>query len=363
MIRTIKIRRLTLTFGVSAIAVIVATFILSTMTGNQAHAGIDETSTSARANYEGTQLSFIAETGRVITREDGNKELVFDRPELPSLEQSIKMMEAAKLARDRDLLPLCSPEYLQYAKENNRRIEEPPSEFWEAPGCVAIPDRIMIGPAGGPSYSTSDSDHVGYEYYGTTEDQGINGNITVVNPSVNHSNNDEGFAARFLAVEFGSTNYWLEAGWVEAEWMGDSDRHTYSQKAKSTDSTFTYPIYDSYCDPAEGNVIVYIRAEPTGTEWDSNCWNFSTSSWHEMHGDWNLTDDDADEIQAQGEVWEDYLGEMSIPAVRFYGPLELWDDHVWKDWTTAMSGWTRLVEEGGYNVYDNTQYYDFDVDN
>ena len=66
---------------------------------------------------QGTHLDFIAETGRVITDENGRWEIVWVPPQLPTLEESISMTVAAKEANDTSLLPLCTNEYIQYLKE------------------------------------------------------------------------------------------------------------------------------------------------------------------------------------------------------------------------------------------------------
>ena len=108
-----------------------------------------------RARYRGTHLEFIAETGRIVVNENGTKQIVWDPPELPTLEESIIRGRVAKLLRNPDLLPLCTQEYLQYLKaqkeprepEDNRRKFVPRPSF---PACNAIPDGIYVGPPSGP---------------------------------------------------------------------------------------------------------------------------------------------------------------------------------------------------------------------
>ena len=141
--------------AITFIGVVVAILALGP-SGNAAHAGdeifepLDE---SAKAQWEGTKLDFIAKTGRIVTHDDGTKEVIFDVPELPGVEESLRMIAAAKAAKDHDLLPLCSPEYKEYARANREWSDNPPGKFWEAPGCTAIPDGIMTGP---PSGSATD---------------------------------------------------------------------------------------------------------------------------------------------------------------------------------------------------------------
>jgi len=94
--------------------------------------------------------SFIADTGRLVTHPDGRQEIVWDTPELPGVEESLVMMAAAKAARDTSLLPLCSPEFREYSRAHAIPRDRPPSDFWDAPGCTAIPDHASIGPCSTP---------------------------------------------------------------------------------------------------------------------------------------------------------------------------------------------------------------------
>ena len=110
-----------------------------------------------RTQYRGTHLEFIAETGRIVVNENGTKQIVWDPPELPSLEESIIRGRVAKLLHFPALLPLCTEEYLQYLKaqkeprepgDSRRRFSPRPS----FPACNAIPDGIFVGPPSGPGY-------------------------------------------------------------------------------------------------------------------------------------------------------------------------------------------------------------------
>ena len=94
--------------------------------------------------------SFIADTGRLVTHPNGKQEIVWDTPELPGVEESLKMMAAAKAARDTSLLPLCSPEFREYSRAHAIPRDRPSSDFWDAPGCTAIPGSISVGPPSGP---------------------------------------------------------------------------------------------------------------------------------------------------------------------------------------------------------------------
>ena len=113
-------------------------------------AGSESQEDDWRAQYRGTHLEFIAETGRIVVNENGTKQIVWDPPELPSLEESIIRGRVAKLLHIPELLPLCTHEYLQHLKaqkepgepDDSRRRSAPRPSF---PACNAIPDGIYFG--------------------------------------------------------------------------------------------------------------------------------------------------------------------------------------------------------------------------
>ncbi len=173
-----------------------------------------------KAMLRSQRLDFIAETGRRVHRGNGTSEIIWDPPQLPTLEESIRMGEAAMAAGDTGLIPLCTDEYYGYLrakKASGWRRSDP-----MFPACRAIPDQIVSAPNhrfGGYSpdrgqsrstRSTSDPDHTGYYYVGTTVSEGINGAISRDNPVLNSG---EWVAARFLALRVWNGNeYWLEGG-------------------------------------------------------------------------------------------------------------------------------------------------------
>ena len=118
-------------------------------------AGSESQEDAWRAQYRGTHLEFIAETGRIVVNENGTRQIVWDPPELPSLEESIVRGRVAKLLHFPELLPLCTKEYLQYLKaqkeprepDDSRRRFVPRPSF---PACNAIPDGIYFGLPSGP---------------------------------------------------------------------------------------------------------------------------------------------------------------------------------------------------------------------
>ena len=95
------------------------------------------------ADLQETHLKFIAETGRIVVDEHGTRQIIWDPPEPPSLEASIRMAAEAEKAGDTDLIPLCTPEYLGYLKE--QRNSGTPTNDSMFPACNAIPDKVVFG--------------------------------------------------------------------------------------------------------------------------------------------------------------------------------------------------------------------------
>ena len=109
-----------------------------------------------KTQLQGTHLGFIAETGRVIVNENGQRQVVWDPPQLPTLEESISMAAAAKEAGDSEMLPLCTDEYIQYLREQNGVGEQTSESLTDSktpafPACSAIPAKAVYAPGGGPA--------------------------------------------------------------------------------------------------------------------------------------------------------------------------------------------------------------------
>ena len=107
---------------------------------------------ATKAQFMAGHLKFIAETGRIIVNENGMRQIIWDPPELPTLEESIGMRERAEAANDSSLLPLCTEEYLQYLKERKESVgivSDPHTPSF--PVCNAIPGGIYFGPPRGPA--------------------------------------------------------------------------------------------------------------------------------------------------------------------------------------------------------------------
>ena len=311
------------------------------------------------AKYQGTHLNFIAETGRIVVNEHGTKQIIWDSPQLPTLEEAISMAAQAKTTGDTNLVPLCTPEYLEYLKtQENSGTPTNNSKF---PACNAIPDRIAFGSPGGPSQSSSSTDynHAGYYYDGTTVSKGINGAISRDDPSLNSG---EFVASRFLMDRYVSGNhYWLESGWAEYyDVFNDHDQHVYTQQCDSTQSSCLWHSFDSVCGDSY-NTLVYIASQ-SDNYWDSFCWNFDSEVWVTTWSNFDSGDDDASALEALFEAYEGQTGTITMGTVNFYG-LELVDTTTWHDWTTAYSSDTQKLQEGGYTVATNSAYYNFNVNN
>ena len=158
---------------------------------------LDETT---KDQFRDSGLGFIADTGRIIDRGNGYGTIIWDPPELPTVEESIRMYDEAVANNDNDLIPLCTQGFLSYLKANKAtRWPNVDSYF---PACQAIPSGVHSGPNryyrpdGGATLSISDPDHTGYYYLGTNVSEGINGAISISDPSLN---SDEWLSARFMA--------------------------------------------------------------------------------------------------------------------------------------------------------------------
>ena len=309
-----------------------------------------------KEDYIGTNLEFIAETGRIIYRENGSGEIIWDPPKLPTLRESVRMYREAVAKNDTGLVPLCSDSFFRYLKAARKTDESLVPNDPYFPACRAVPSGIYFGQPSEPGSRFSDNDHSGYNYQGTDVSEGINGAISIDSLSL-----DSGAwaAARFLMFRTWSGNdYWLEGGWaVNDDVWGDDDPHVYTQQCNSTETSCDWHKFDECNDP--NNALVYI-ASGADNNWDSFCWNFDTEEWVMMWHDFDSGDDDADRLEAYFEVDDDQSGTISMGNVRFYN-LELRDATTWQDWTTTYSSDTAKVQEGGYTVTTTSRYYDFYV--
>ena len=106
-----------------------------------------------KAQLRGNHLDFIAETGRIVTDENGHRQIVWDPPQLPTLDESIRMAAKAVEANDSGLLPLCTEEYLQYVRAQKEpdalRIDPGVVAAPGFPACNGIPAQMIIGPPSG----------------------------------------------------------------------------------------------------------------------------------------------------------------------------------------------------------------------
>ena len=141
-------------FSVIGFIVLAMTLLLTFMVDRETNAGevVGEPLDAYTKNQlKGTHLDFIADTGRVITHENGRREIVWDPPKLPTLEESIRKAAAARAANDTSLLPLCTDEYKQYLREQKGGVERTNEPLTDSktpgfPACSAIPSQAAFAP-------------------------------------------------------------------------------------------------------------------------------------------------------------------------------------------------------------------------
>ena len=316
--------------------------------------------TSTIAKLQSGHLKFIADTGRVIVNEDGVREIVWDPPQLPTLQESINKRAEAMAAGNPDLLPLCTEEYLQHLKEQKEAagIRNEPTDH-TFPACNAIPDAIYEGGLPGlPALTTDDPDHTGYAYVDDNK-EGISGGITVVDPSLQSG---ELASARLLAYVVDSNDrYWLEAGWTEYPDYFGSGQYVYTQSCDDTEDSCDWFQFNNVCSHTS-NVSVTVSSGTIDQRWDSYCYDYDDNEWITMWSNADLGDDDADVLEAYFEVREDRSGTIPMDSVTFYD-LELRGGVAWDQWDDDYDSDTEINEEGGYTVTTNSEYYDFDVNN
>lgn len=303
-------------------------------------------------------LKFIAETGRVIVKENGVREIVWDPPQLPSLQESVSKRTEAIAADNPDLLPLCTDEYLQHLKEQKEAAGIVTAATDHTfPACNAVPDGIYEGGhLGAPALTTDDPDHAGYGY---TDDnkEGLSGAITIVDPPLQ---SDEVVAARFLAGVYSSNYvYWLEAGWTEYPAVFGDDQYVYVQSCNNTGETCNWHQFNAVCSH-NSHVAVTVSSHWFDQNWDAYCYNYDSDEWVGIWTNAGLGDDDADFLEAFVEFREDRSGTIPMDSVNFYD-LELRGGVAWDEWDDNYEADTRKLQQGGYTVTTNSEYYDFDV--
>ncbi len=136
--------------GACGALLLVVALILDLVLGGEVIAGDgngEPLDAATKAQFQGTHLDFIAETGRIVVNEHGTRQIIWDPPQLPTVGESISMAARAAEVGDKSLLPLCTLEYLQYL-----RLQEAPRELTHEsktrmlPACNTIPDAIVFGP-------------------------------------------------------------------------------------------------------------------------------------------------------------------------------------------------------------------------
>ena len=94
-----------------------------------------------KERFRASGLGFIAETGRIVTHPDGSREIIWDPPQLPTLEEWIRMN--AEAAAKGDTLPIlyCSDELSEYLKAQEELSGESVTQgdSVRLPTCQGIP--------------------------------------------------------------------------------------------------------------------------------------------------------------------------------------------------------------------------------
>ena len=148
--------------GVGIAAILLAfAFGLYLVFGGQTNSGngaIEPLDDYTKSQLRGTGLGFIADTGRIVTHPSGHREIIWDPPQLPSLEDSIRMHAEAKATGDTDLLPLCTDEFGEYLKTQNELSGESvtPGDPYLFPACRGIPSQVGIAASPGRASHPSD---------------------------------------------------------------------------------------------------------------------------------------------------------------------------------------------------------------
>ncbi len=120
-------------------------FGVETNTGDGVVEPLDE---YTKAQLRGTGLGFIAETGRIVTNPSGHREIIWDPPQLPTLEESIRVHAEAAEKGDTDLILYCTDELSEYLKAQKELSGESAAQGDSniLPTCQGIPGRIVKGP-------------------------------------------------------------------------------------------------------------------------------------------------------------------------------------------------------------------------
>ena len=134
-----------------AVTLLVLAVTLSLVFGRETNAGngiIEPLDDYTKAQLRGTGLEFIAETGRIVTHPSGHREIIWDPPSLPTLEETIRMHADAVEKGDTDLIPYCTAEFLAYLKAQKELSGESvtPGDPYRFPACQGIPSQIGLAP-------------------------------------------------------------------------------------------------------------------------------------------------------------------------------------------------------------------------
>jgi len=210
---------------------------------------------------------------------------------------------------------------------------------------LSAPERIIQG--GGAILST------GYHYFGpmTYQDNyGVWGRFDVVNPGVIHDGTKNQFAVDRVMARNDAGNKWIEIGWAEVSWQGDT-RYMYE-----------YDTYTSQWD---------LDALPTGTTLEVLVELYSGTSWGAFYKnssgnlilmggaykDIGLSI--AERAENLGEVYTNYASHPSFDTATTDKSKIATSLYTFYDWTDSYS--TYEWANSPYGATYTTKYTNFDI--
>ena len=145
-----KSRNLLLGSGI-AVTLLALAFGLSLIFGGETNSGdgtIEPLDDARKEQYRASGLGFIADTGRIVTHPSGHREIIWDTPELPTLEEWFRMHAEAAEKGDTAPILYCTDELSEYLKAQKELPEELAAQGDSniLPTCQGIPGRIVLGP-------------------------------------------------------------------------------------------------------------------------------------------------------------------------------------------------------------------------
>jgi hypothetical protein len=210
---------------------------------------------------------------------------------------------------------------------------------------LSAPEK-QLQPSGGMILSQ------GYHYIGpmTTEDNvGVHGRFGVVNPDVVHNDTYNQFIVDRVMSYNDAANKWIEIGWAEVSWRGDTQ---YGYEYDTVDKTwnwFTLP----------GSTLEVKVEKYSGTTW--------RASYKNSGGTWTIAAEEdiglstAERAENRGEVYTLYTSpHPNLPSTTTdVSELKL-DAYSWYGWTDIFDTYTPSYDDyPPYDTHYTYEYYNF----